>query len=273
MRRTAAARRSAVRAGCAAVAVALLLAWLSGCTGDGSGDKDDGSPAARANPLLAAGGGVRNVTFYYQGTTPLEAGRDLSKLGKPAVVVTTPKADEKSAVAAIHSTGAKAYRYVQFFWAPDDEAFEGINLAKHPEWAFCGQGDKPLLGRVTGTGSHKARWYFIDANEEAARAALARALKHLKDQGWDGVMFDRGGAALTNARDVAGHRVWYSASSCTGQPLPTGGTLRRCVCQHARGREAQRHGCAAQLRRVALRLGDSHAPRCVRPCLPTPRVG
>jgi hypothetical protein len=163
-------------------------------------------------------GGIHNPVFYYIGKMRLEPGADLSALGKASVVVTTPKADEKSAIAAIHSTGAKAYRYVQFYWAPDDAAYDGINLATHPGWAFCRHGDKPLVGRVTGSGPTRAHWHFIDANEKPVRSALSRVLQRLKSQGWDGVMFDRGGAALTNAADASGRSVWDAASSCTDRP-------------------------------------------------------
>jgi hypothetical protein len=196
----------------------LSLVLLGGCWSTEPHRSSDEPKSSNANVLTDAGGGVKNVTFYYQGSTSLERGQDLSELGRPAVVVTTPKADERSAIAAIHSTGAKAYRYVQFYWAPDDSAYEGINLAKHPSWAFCRRGDKPLLGRVTGAGPSEAHWYFIDANERSVRSAFSRVLEKMKGEGWDGVMFDRGGAALTNARDAAGRDVWDAASSCTGQP-------------------------------------------------------
>jgi hypothetical protein len=206
----------------ATAAITLVLALLGACSSGGAPTANNGPMPSRTNLLVDSGGGVKNVTFYYQGTTPLEPGEDLAELGKPAVVVTTPKTDEKSTIAAIHSTGAKAYRYVQFYWAPDDEAYEGINLAKHPDWAFCRDASRPLLGRVTGSGSSKEQWHFIDANERAVRLALSRVLKKMKSEGWDGVMFDRGGAALTNAKDASGRSVWDAASTCTRSPYERG---------------------------------------------------
>ena len=170
MRRTSVTRSSAARRRCAAAATLVVLASLAACTGsDGSGGSDGNRSNARtgrANPLRTADGGIGNVTFYYQGSTPLERGQDPAKLGRPAVLVTTPKADEKSAVSAIHSTGAKAYRYVQFYWAPDDEAYEGVNLAKHPDWAFCRNGDTPAPRARHRCGRHKGGLAFHRCERE-----------------------------------------------------------------------------------------------------------
>ena len=205
----------------ALVLAALLALVLAACSGgsDGPAHRDGG-----ANPVVA-GGGTRNVTVYYSGAQPLHPGADLSALGRPSVVVTTSKKDEKAAIAAIHGLGARAYRYVQYFWAPDDEAYEGINLRTHPDWAFCRDGDRPVLGRRTGSGSHTADWHYIDANETPVRAAILQQLKALEKEGWDGVMFDRGGAALTNAADASGTPVWSATSSCTGDPEEKGATF------------------------------------------------
>src|SRR3954451_23066409 len=109
------------------------------------------SPAAaasRANPV-STGRRVANVAFYYDGTVPLSSDNLdglYSVLGHPAIVVSTPGSEGGDEVEAIHAMGAKAYRYVQFYWAPDNEVYEGINLQAHPEWAFCRSGQRGAIG-------------------------------------------------------------------------------------------------------------------------------
>ena len=179
--------------------------------------------ASTSNPVRASTGGTRNVTFYYGGTTPLEPGADLTKLGKPAIVVATGRANDADQVNAIHSIGAKAYRYLQFYWAPDDSEYEGINLNEHPDWAFCRSRTEPLLGRITDGGAR--RWFFIDANETAVRARLTEVLAGIKADGWDGVMFDRGAAATQYATDYFGDYNWNRRSSCTQSPHEPGATF------------------------------------------------
>lgn len=179
---------------------------------------------ANNNPVLESGGpGVRNVTFYYSGTTTLagaSAATLRKKLGNPAIVVTTPKSDEPGTVNAIQSIGAKAYRYVQFYWSPNNGDYEGINLKTHPGWAFCRSLSTKSLGRTTNGGA--VRWYFIDANENAVRTRFKEILQGFKDDGWDGVMFDRGQAATQYAKDKSGHPVWDRKSSCTSSPYKRG---------------------------------------------------
>jgi hypothetical protein len=201
----------------------LVALAVVACTGDTSGD-GAGVPD-RSNPVLDGSGVTDNLTFYYAGKHPLLPGSDLSALGSPSVVVTTAKADEEGAVEAIHALGAQAYRYVQFYWAPDDESYEGINLAANPSWAFCREGERQVVGRRTVTDGDRTDWHFIDANEKAVRAEVLEQLERLAARGWDGVMFDRGGAALTNAEDVDGRPVWSARSSCTDDPHAEGATF------------------------------------------------
>src|SRR5690349_20119056 len=113
--------------------------------------------SSSTNPVADAGGGVKNVPFYYDGSTPLRTGSDLSRLGHPSIVVTTTKGSsgDADAIAAIHSTGAKAYRYVQYYWAPQSGDYDGINLKEHPGWVFCGARGSTPLGRTTDGGATK----------------------------------------------------------------------------------------------------------------------
>ena len=167
-------------------------------------------------------GGVSNPTFYYGGATRLRVGEDLSALGRPSIVVTTTKGGggDADAIAAIHSINAKAYRYVQFYWVPDDADYEGINLYEHPEWAFCGDGREQGPRKEDNGGSRS--WYFLDANEKSLRDHLRSLLDQYKAQGWDGVMFDRGEAATQYAKDIHGRPVWYKKSTCTSDPYKVG---------------------------------------------------
>jgi hypothetical protein len=204
-------------------AVAATLAVVTAVSGGSIVSASLQPTAAAPNPVAAASGGVKNVTFYYDGATPLAGSSRATltaSLGKPAIVVTTPKSDEVGTVEAIHSMGAKAYRYVQFYWAPHDADYEGINLQQHPEWAFCRSGATKSLGRTTEGGAEK--WYFIDANEKAVRAQFKTILAGFKADGWDGVMFDRGEAATQYAENMAGHSVWDQKSTCTSSPYQRG---------------------------------------------------
>ncbi len=223
MRRAAGGQRHSSRSRRVILAAVLasLFAGAVSCSWFG----DDAEPKAKAPsraphpPTVDSGGGVHNPTFYYAGKEPLRDGADLSALGKPSIVVTTPGANEQAAVRAIHSVGAKAYRYVQFYWAPDKGIYEGIDLGKHPGWAFCRQGKRPLLGRTTTEADGAKRdWYFLDTNERALRSRIAKILASYKAKGWDGLMWDRGGAATQNATDAAGRPVWDATSSCTDDP-------------------------------------------------------
>ncbi|MEO6470577.1 MAG: hypothetical protein ABIR57_01975 [Aeromicrobium sp.] len=163
------------------------------------------------------------MTFYYGGTVPL-TGTDpkvlAAHLGRPAIVAVTPLGNEARGVEAVHSIGAKAYRYIQFYWGPNDEDYEGLNLKAHPDWAFCSSGSTPSLGRTTDGGAKK--WYFIDTNESAVRARIAQILAGFKADGWDGVMFDRGEAATQYAKDANGRPVWSRQSTCTRSPYKSG---------------------------------------------------
>lgn len=219
----------------------------------------------RSNPAVDGNGGVQNVTFYYQGTTPLETGQDLSKLGKPAVVVTTPKPDEEEAVKAIHATGALAYRYAQFYWVPTDSSYEGVDLSKHPDWAFCGKGGKPLLGRVTDPGHEE--WQFLDANEKTVRASFRKTLAGFKADGWDGVFFDRGEAATQYAKDVHGHPVWDERSTCTDHPFKPGARFADAYVNmvglaHAVGLQAMMNSGKSPFDPVVPMRPDPADPRC-----------
>jgi hypothetical protein len=215
-----------------AVACAVSLGVVLGGEGDGTGQRPlAAAPAtaqaagtARPNPV-SAGRRVANVAFYYGGTVPLEAAnRDRlhAVLGHPAIVVTTPRSDGSSEVDAIHAMGAKAYRYVQFYWAPDNEVYEGIDLEAHPDWAFCRSGRSAAVGRTT---AGDVTWRFIDTNERAVRRQVGRVLAKFAADGWDGVFFDRGQAATQYAADRRGRPIWYRTSSCTERPFKRGATF------------------------------------------------
>lgn len=208
----------------AAVTIGLvLLATLTLPGRQGAGPVKAEAAATAPNPVLATDGGVTNVAFYYGGTLPLAGAspEDLAQLlGNAGVVVANPGRDDRAVVDAIHSTGAKAYRYVQFYWAPGDAEYEGIDLREHPDWAFCRRGATRSLGRTTD--GLATKWYFLDLNEDEVRDRIASVLAGYRADGWDGVMFDRGEAATQYARDIKGRPVWSRGSTCTASPHQPG---------------------------------------------------
>ncbi|HET6560435.1 MAG TPA: hypothetical protein VFG72_01040 [Marmoricola sp.] len=233
---------------CTLVCAVTVLVGVLVVTSGGRGAPGPQASAAlasdsRASGLRASAVSARNVSFYYNGTVPL-AGSDPSALkehlGSPGVVVTTPTDDEVGTVDAIHRIGAKAYRYVQFYWAPVDREYHGIDLSEHPEWAFCRTGSTPSHGRTDGAG---ADWLLLDLNERALLAQIDTLLAGYEAAGWDGVFIDRGEAATQYAADSAGRPVWHRSSTCTEDPAVAGarfadahvGMLARA---HANGLEA-----------------------------------
>lgn len=203
----------------------LVMVTTVACAGSTSRTTTSQAAATSTNPVLRSDGGVSNVTFYYQ---KIDSGADLSKLGSPSIVAATAATDDQASIDAIHDIGAKAYLYLQFYWAPEDEGYEGINLQQHPEWAFCreknvlGQ-DVKLLGRKTNGGTQD--WYFIDTNETAVRTRFTEILEGVESAGWDGVMFDRGEAATQHATDYYGRDNWNQRSVCTESPHEPGATF------------------------------------------------
>jgi hypothetical protein len=176
---------------------------------------------ARANPVALRGGGLGNVSFYYQGSEDLAPGSDLSGLGASSVVVATGGGDEAAKVEAIHSTGAKAYRYVQYYWAPEGRAYEGVDLPSIRGWAYCGTRSVPLEGRTVGG----VRWLYLDTNETKVRQAVRASLRAIRERGWDGVFFDRGAAATQAVVGPGGRRHWWRSSTCTEEPVQAGASF------------------------------------------------
>jgi hypothetical protein len=112
---------------------------------------------------------------------------------------------------------------VQFYWAPGNAAYHGIDLREHPEWAYCRRGDTPSTGRTTDAGA--TPWFLLDLNETAVRQRVDELLAHYRSLGWDGVFFDRGEAATSYAEDVDGNPVWHRVSTCTEDPHVQGATF------------------------------------------------
>lgn len=144
-------------------------------------------------------------------------------LGRPRLIITrhqTPESDERVAVDKIHKTGALAYRYVQYFWGPADKADLDnlINLADHPDWRYCNDGNTPVPGKsVDGT-----QYYFLDLNEKAVRDNMVTHFKKIKnDYGYDGVFIDIGRGARSGRADAPLFDP-SKASSCTQNPVTPG---------------------------------------------------
>lgn len=256
------------------VASLVLATGLAGSSAD-TVPLQKSSSGVNPNPVNSSAG-VKNVTFYYNGggNVPLDTAHVSqlrTRLGTPAVVVTTPKADDQDSIAAIHRIGAKAYRYVQFFWAPKSGVYEGIDLATHPDWAFCSSGATKAVGRYTrGADGSSMPWYFLDTNEVAVRQAIRAQLQSLADAGWDGVFFDRGEAATQYAADVHGHPVWYQKSSCTGTPASPGARLSDAYVHLLSLAHSVRGAGAAARLHVMMNNGKSPFDS-VTPMRPNPR--
>lgn len=218
-----ASRRATVVSGAVgAVLLVISLVFLGGAEESASSVE----PPMHSNPVAKAHGGVGNVTFYYDGTVPL-AGTDAATLkahlGHPAITVAVAGADESAQVEAIHSIGALAYRYVQFYWSPDSAEYDGIDLGAHPDWAYCRTGERGSVGRTTGDGA--TDWIFLDTNEEAVRHRIKGLLAGYRAAGWDGVMFDRGEAGTQYAYDAKGRPIWFRTSTCTESPHRPGASF------------------------------------------------
>lgn len=229
----------------AAVAATALVQVADPAPDPGEREQAGVLAASAANPLLTPSGAVRNITFYYDGTLPLvgtERERLRSHLGSPGIVVTTPRTeDEAATVATIHAIGARAYRYVQYYWAPDTSAYHGIDLREHPEWRFCRRGSTPSVGRETADGA--TRWFLLDLNERALRTRISEQLAQYAATGWDGVFIDRGEAATQYAADAAGRPVWHRVSTCTEEPAKAGARfadahVRMLALAHRNGLQA-----------------------------------
>lgn len=213
---------AAALAGTVALAVAVGAMSLVGPDRPETPARTD----ARSNPVAAEEGELRNVAFYYDGTIDLatadpEAAREV--LGSPGVVVTTRSDDEVGTVQGIHALGAKAYRYVQLYWMPEGQEYDGLDIAEHEDWAYCRRGSTPSVGRTTHRGTQD--WVFLDANETEVRAYFSDLLADLRDQGWDGIFIDRGQAATQYAADEQGRPIWARPSTCTEDPAVPGATF------------------------------------------------
>jgi hypothetical protein len=188
----------------------LLLALLLGAC----------SSAASTSSMAAASRATRreNVVFWYQSVLPGTASQNFQRAY--AVVVAgqgdTPDdhTNERNAVKEIRGVGALPFRYVNFFWFPKGSLYNNfMNISDHPGWRFCGKDGRPVVGqRVRGV-----KWYYFDANERAARAFVGDYLKQLKNIGYRGVFFDRGGAAFRGLQSGK-QPVWKQRSHCTAHP-------------------------------------------------------
>lgn len=236
-----------------AVAVVVLALLTSACGGGGSG-KD------AAAPSTAAPATRENVTFYYQ---PVGTTGDLTKLGRVNIVVGQ---GGSSAAERIKATGAKAYRYVQTYWFPVGKVFDGVDIAAHRDWAFCGSNGKPVVGRTDFRGQE---WEFLDINEQAARASFLDHLKEIRAQGWDGVFVDRGYAAFTGIDDPSVRNVWNEVSTCTDEPVKPGATFADAYVDSTRavkeaGLELMLNYGVSPLDPTTPMRPDPHDPACVQ---------
>ena len=190
--------------------ITLSVAVLVGAACGGS---SEAQPPSNLPPPPAR----ENVSFLYQ---RLRSAAEVSKLGRAKVVVLGQQNGARAA-RLVHSTGAKAYRYVQTYWSPAGSTYDGLDIGKERSWTFCSRGSKTLVGRVDALGRE---WWFLDMNERSVHTYFAQKLAKLKAEGWDGVFFDRGFASLTGF-DTEQAGIWNTVSTCTTDPVTRGATL------------------------------------------------
>jgi hypothetical protein len=195
--------------------------------------------------------------WSYQQVTPQNAHLFA---GVRAAVVTT-QTNQAQAAGLIHAQGAEAFEYVNIFWLPLGETYDGVDLAAHPEWQFCHPG-APDVGRTAGG----VQWAYPDLNSQGMHDAILAYLKQLKADGYDGVFFDRGTVALS--RGAMPNQV----SSCTTDPVTPGASYgqayeRIILDAHRIGlRVVVNYGAGGRplptaIRSIATRIMQETAPR------------
>lgn len=188
--------------------IPLLFAVIAGVVGSFQLGETTHSRARTSPPR-------ENVVFYYQNVHP----EDTSKFKGAYAVVTAGQGGEtarqraraeREAASLIKSTGAKALRYVNFYWYPQGRRYQELNISNHKGWIFCGKDRRKIVGRKVGN----EKWFFLDANERGARKAIRDYLRKIKRYGYDGVFFDRGASSFLGAND-GGNYISWKRSTCT----------------------------------------------------------
>ncbi len=172
------------------------------------------------------------AALYFQlfNNTPDWLTNSYPLIGKPRLVITRHQnsdAKEQFAVEKIHQTGALAYRYVQYFWFPDNrmDPDTDIVISDHMDWVYCRQGDTPLFGvRFEGNVS-----YFLDLNERAAQQNMVAFYdKVMNTWGYDGVFVDIGRGARSGRANISPPDpppdllIPGDPSTCTEDPIVPG---------------------------------------------------
>jgi hypothetical protein len=201
------------------------------------------APAAPAPQRLA---GVGNWVWDYQQIAPADAAKFRGATG----VVTVTQRRTSEALAAIHGQGALAFSYLNVYWLPLGRVYDGVDLAQHADWWFCGANHSPLSGRTTGGAGHQVTWAYPDLNEAGMRSAVLAYLRGLKAEGYDGVFFDRGVVALGRGALPA------AVSTCTGDPVTPGATFADAYARIVR--DARAIGL-----RIVLNYGSGRLPTSV----------
>jgi hypothetical protein len=232
------------RAGVSAICIIAAVMVSGVCRSLGP----DGVGAAAAASAPTHGlTGVGNWVWYYQTIAPSDA----VKFSGATAVVTTTQPDTATALATIHSTGALAFIYMNAYWLPLGRIYDGIDLAQHPGWEFCGRRGNPLPpGRATGPPGQQELWMYPDLNERGMHAAFVQYLQGLKASGYDGVFFDRGVVALRRGR------MPDRVSGCTAHPVRQGATYAQSFARIVRAA----HAIGLQ---VVLNYGSAPPPRNV----------
>ena len=160
---------------------------------------------------------AENWVLYHQQVAPSDG---LLFAGARAIIVSSQRS-ETGTTRLIHAEGAAAYHYLNVYRLPLGHSYAGIDLAQHPDWQFCGPDGVPKQGRAAARAitARQMTWAYPDLNERGMHDAIIAYLRALKEDGYDGVFFDRGTAALGVGA------MPNQVSSCTSDPVAPGATF------------------------------------------------
>ena len=186
------------------------------------------SPRVRPHPpTVDSQGGIHNPTFYYAGKDALRPRRRPVGVGK---------AVDRGDHPEPRTRRTRSGRSTDWAPRPTATCSSTGHRTRGPTKGSTSAGIRSGRSADTGTSrcsagpprsptAAKRDWYFLDTNERGLRSRIAKILASYKAMGWDGLMWDRGGAATQNAvgrrrpvglgREVLVHRPSLSTARCT----------------------------------------------------------
>lgn len=186
---------------------------------------------------------VRNAAFYYGGLVNLKEPQTAktmtalrNRLGNPGLVVVSPGGTDegdRNVVTNLRQLGhiRAIFRYVNLYSEPaggsTDLPMSGLG------WTFCSSGTTPPVARVV----NGTPWYFLNPSSSEARSAVTALFQRLHNDGYTGIMIDRGQIATQYASYSRGQqdvKFWFRHSTCNGgaQTFADGFTSWAALAQH-----------------------------------------